>query len=203
MSFYARRILPWLIERGMQNEVIARHRPRVPRLAAGRVLEIGLGTGSNLPHYGNRVQHLFGLEPSDYLRRSAAMIADSMPFPITLIGAGAEQIPLETASIDTVVSTWTMCSIPAIEMALNEVRRVLKPDGRLLFMEHGRSPDAEVAHLQDRLRPACCLLAGCNPNRPMAQLISEAGLRITDIEQTYLEGPRFLAFHYIGEARPA
>jgi ubiquinone/menaquinone biosynthesis C-methylase UbiE len=202
MSFYARRILPWLIDRGMRNKAMTAYRPRIPPLAEGRVLEVGVGAGLNFPYYTDRVRHLFALEPADYLRNAAADVADAMPFPVTLIGSGAENIPLASASIDTVVTTWTLCSIPAIEDALQEMRRVLKPAGRLVFMEHGLAPEPEVARQQKRLAPVFRALAGCNPDRPMDQLIAGAGFRITDIEAAYLEGPRFIAYHYIGEARP-
>jgi ubiquinone/menaquinone biosynthesis C-methylase UbiE len=203
MSFYTGRILPWLIDRGMRNRAIAKYRPRIPPQAEGRVLEIGVGAGLNIPFYTNKVRHLFALEPADYLRANAAEAAVSAPFPVTLIGAGAENIPLESGSIDTVVSTWSLCSIPGVETALQEMRRTLKPGGRLIFMEHGRAPDAEVARLQDRLAPVFRLLAGCNPNRPMSELIADAGFRMTKLEASYLEGPRFIAYHYVGEARPA
>lgn len=202
MSWYTRRVVPWLIERGMRNPTITRYRNRVPTLAEGRVLEIGMGAGGNLPYYTSRVTHFFGLEPSDYLRNAAAAAADSAPFPVTLIGAGAEAIPIEDGSVDTIVSTWSLCSIPAIDDALLEMRRVLRPGGRLLFMEHGRAPDVEVARLQDRLEPVFQLLAGCSPNRPMADLIATAGFRMVRLDASYLDGPRFISFHYVGEARP-
>ena len=203
MSFYQRRVLPWLIDRGMRNKVMTRYRPRIPPQAEGRVLEVGVGAGRNFPYYTGRVRHLFGLEPADALRQSAAKVADAMPFPVTLIASGAENIPLESGTLDTVVSTWTLCSIPKVELALREMRRVLKPGGRLLFMEHGQAPDADVARLQNRLAPALRLLAGCNPNRPIDRLIVEAGFRFAEIEKCYLDGPRFIAYHYVGEARPA
>lgn len=202
MGFYERCMLPWLIDRGMRNKVMARYRPRVPPLAEGRVLEVGMGAGLNLPYYTRRVQHLFGLEPADYLRDAAAELADSVPYPVTLLASGAEAIPLESASMDTVVSTWTLCSIPDVDSALLEMRRVLKPGGRLLFFEHGRAPDADVARLQDRLAPALRVLAGCNPNRPIDALVEKAGFAFSEIERAYMDGPRFIAFHYIGEARP-
>ncbi|MCK6369815.1 MAG: class I SAM-dependent methyltransferase [Gammaproteobacteria bacterium] len=202
MGIYTRRILPWLIDRGMRNKALAKYRPRVPAHASGRVLEVGIGAGLNFSHYGPDVEHLFGLEPSDALRATAAGAAEGLPFPVTLIGSGAEAIPLDDHSIDTIVSTWTMCSIPQLEPALQEMRRVLKPDGRLLFMEHGRAPDTEVARLQDRLTPVFLCLAGCNPGRPMGQLITDAGFRFHEIQMDYLEGPRFIAYHYIGDARP-
>lgn len=202
MTFYSRHVLPWIIDKGMRNKAMTRYRPRIPPLAAGRVLEIGTGAGRNFPYYTGAVEHLFGLEPADYLRAAAAAAAESMPFPVTLIGSGAESIPMESGSLDTVVSTWTFCSIAALESALLEIRRVLKPAGRLLFLEHGRSPDADVARLQQRLTPAFTALAGCRLDRNMSQLIDEAGFRITDLEVGYLEGPRFVAFHYIGSAAP-
>jgi len=203
MSFYERRILPWLIDRGMRNRVMTKYRPQIPPLAEGRVLEVGVGAGLNFPYYTRRVKHLFGLEPADALRRSAAQVADSLAFPVTLIASGAESIPLEAGSIDTVVSTWTLCSIQKVELALREMRRVLKPGGRLIFMEHGKTPDADVNRLQDRLAPVLRLVAGCNPNRLIDRLITEAGFRLARLEKTYLDGPRFIAYHYVGEAIPA
>lgn len=202
MSFYQRRVLPWLIDRGMRNKVIGRYRGRTPPLASGRVLEVGVGAGLNLPHYGDSVRHLFGVEPAAYLREAAAAVADTVRFPVTLLDCGAEDIPLESASVDTVVSTWTLCSIPAVETALGEMRRVLRPGGRMLFFEHGRAPDADVARLQDRLAPLLRGLAGCNPNRPIDRLVEAAGFEFEQIERAYFDGPRFIAFHYVGVARP-
>lgn len=203
MGLYDRHLLPRLIDRGMRNAVLARYRPRVPPLATGRVLEIGTGAGLNFPHYGRQVSHLFGLEPADHLRQLAARAAQPLPFPVTLLGSGAEALPLESGSIDTVVSTWTLCSVPAIESALAEARRVLRPGGQLLFMEHGLAPDAEVARTQRRAAPAMRALAGCNPDRPIDALVEAAGFRFTRLERGYLEGPRFLAWHFIGAAAPA
>jgi len=202
MGVYQNRVLPWLIDRGMRNRVMSGYRPRTPARAAGRVLEIGVGAGLNLPFYTPAVTHLFALEPSDSLRGQAATMAAAMPFPVSLLGGGAEAIPLESASVDTVVSTWTLCSIPDLAAGLAETRRVLKPAGRLLFLEHGRSPDPAIAERQDRLAPVLRLVAGCNPNRSIDTAIEAAGFRFTSIERTYIEGPRFLAYHFIGEACP-
>lgn len=203
MAFYRNRILPRLIDRGMRNKVITAHRPRVPPLARGRALEIGMGAGLNIPYYTAAVRHLFGLEPADHLRSLAAEAADRAPFPVTLIGSGAEDIPLETHSLDTVVSTWTLCSIPDVERALPEIRRVLKPGGRLMFIEHGLAPDAAVARTQARLLPVFRGLAGCTLNREMDRLIREAGFRFAVLEKGYLDGPQFISYHYIGQAEPA
>jgi len=202
MGCYGERILPRLIDAGMRNKAMARYRPRIPALAHGRVLEIGLGSGLNIPHYGPAVRHLFGLEPSAHLRTLAQGAAAGAPFPVDLLDAGAEQIPLPDQSVDCVVSTWTLCSIPELDRALLEVRRVLRAGGQLLFFEHGRAPDRAVARLQDWLAPAFRGLAGCNPNRALDAAIEGAGFRFESIERRYLEGPRFIAWHFVGQARP-
>ena len=203
MAFYQQRIVPRLIDRGMRNKVITAYRPRVPPLARGRVLEIGMGSGLNIPYYTGAVRHLFGLEPADHLRSLAATAAERAPFAVTLIGSGAEDIPLAARSIDTVVSTWTLCSIPGVEQALQEIRRVLTPGGKLLFMEHGLAPEADVAQTQARLLPVFRGLAGCRLNRDLERLIQESGFRFAVLEKGYLDGPRFISYHYVGEALPA
>lgn len=202
MGFYSDHIQPILIDRVMQNEVMADYRPRLPRLARGRVLDIGSGSGLNIPHYGAEVKHLFGLEPSTKLNDRARTRAGRAPFPVEFIEAGAEDIPLEKDSVDTIVSTWTLCSIPEIELALQEMRRVLKPGGLFLFMEHGIAADAPVVRLQKMMAPLFRALAGCNPDRQIDRLVEDAGFVINRLELGYLDGPRFLAYHYIGEARP-
>lgn len=202
MGLYQDKILPVLIARGMDNKVMRKYRPRIPLLARGRVLEVGLGPGLNIPHYTGAVTHLFGLEPSGALLGKAEPHAERAPFPVDFIEGGAEDIPLDSRSVDTIVSTWTLCSIAALESALEEMRRVLRPGGRLLFMEHGRAPDARVARWQDRLKPLFRCLAGCSPNLEMDRLIAAAGFRFAEIEKIYLDGPRFISYHYIGQAQP-
>ncbi len=203
MGFYANKILPALIDRGMQNKVLTEHRPRIPSLASGRVLEVGFGSGLNLPHYPDTVAHLFALEPSQALLDKSAERTAAAAFPVEHIAASAADIPLEEHSVDTIVSTWTLCSIPEIEDALQDMRRVLKPDGRLLFIEHGHAPDPEVARWQDRLAPVFRCIAGCNPNRRIDTLIGQAGFRITDLEKGYFDGPRFISYHFVGQASPS
>ncbi|MEQ1801602.1 MAG: class I SAM-dependent methyltransferase [Gammaproteobacteria bacterium] len=200
MSFYADRIMPRLIAAGMQNKAMNRYRPRIPPLATGRVLEVGIGSGLNLPYYTREVTRIFGLEPSRLLREQAEAAASSAPCPVELLSAGAESIPLESGSVDTVVSTWTLCSIPDLGAALAEMRRVLRPGGKLLFLEHGRAPDPAVSRWQDRLAPVFRGLAGCNPNRQIDTSIMEAGFRMLEIERAYLDGPRFISWHFIGQA---
>jgi ubiquinone/menaquinone biosynthesis C-methylase UbiE len=202
VSFYQRRLLPRLIDRAMRVPALAEHRPRVPRQARGVVLELGIGPGLNLPWYTSAVSRLYGLDPSDELRTRAAADAERRPFPVTLLANGAEDIPLERHSVDTVVTTWTLCSIPRLDEALQEVRRVLRPGGQFLFLEHGRSPDPGVARLQARVTPLLLAIAGCNPGRPIAELIGAAGFRFAELETGYFDGPRFLAWHFTGRALP-
>jgi len=133
---------------------LAPYRGRVVSTATGRVLEIGIGSGLNDPFYGRNVNQVFGLEPSPKLLDMALKATRQIQIPLRLIEGTAEAIPIEDRNIDTVVTTWTMCSIPHVERALQEMRRVLRPDGRLLFIEHGRSPEKGVRWWQDHLTPA-------------------------------------------------
>jgi SAM-dependent methyltransferase len=203
MGFWSDRILPRMIDRGMRNDFMAEHRYRAAPLASGLVPEIGSGSGLNLPLYTDKVKHVFGLEPSAYLRDKAQELVAEAPFSVDLIAASAEAIPLEQNSVDTVVSSWTLCSIPDIEASLQEIRRVLRPDGRFIFIEHGRSPEPNISRWQDRLVPVSSRLLGCSLNRPMDILIKEAGFRLTAMEAGYIDGPRLISYHYIGQALPA
>ncbi len=192
--------MPMIISKGMNNKAIAKYRPLIPPLASKRVLEVGIATGLNLPHYTDQVDHLFGLEPSAELLVQAQEAAEAAAFPVDLIEASAEDIPLESNSMDTVVSTWTLCSIPQVGRAMQEMRRVLKPGGRLLFIEHGRAPDPGVARWQDRLAPIFQRLAGCSINRPIDEIVTDAGFDYVDLDKQYFSGPRFIAYHYVGQA---
>jgi ubiquinone/menaquinone biosynthesis C-methylase UbiE len=204
MGFWSRHVQPRLIAGGMRNPVMAAERPGVVHRARGVVLELGTGSGLNLPHYvPGQVERVFGLEPDAWLRDQTAAVAAGAPVPVELLAAGAESVPLPAASVDTVVSTWTLCSIPDLPAALAEVRRVLRPGGRLVFLEHGRAPDPGVARWQDRLEPVFITLAGCRPNRDFDRDLTAAGFRFERLETEYLQGPRFLSFHYRGEAMPA
>ena len=150
---------------------------------------MGIGSGLNLPLYGPRITEIIGLDPSSKLIAMGSKHSGASGQPVTFLRGSAEAIPLDTASIDTVLTTWTMCSIPDASAALSEMRRVLKPGGDLLFVEHGRAPDASVARWQDWLDPAWRPLAGgCHLNRPIAELISGAGFRFVDLRTGYL-GP--------------
>lgn len=202
MGLYGRYALPWLTHVSMRTPVARKERERYVPLAAGRVLEIGMGSGLNLPFYGPGVTRVVGVEPSAGLRKRAVAAARRAPFPVEVLDASAEGIPLAAASADTVLTTWTLCTIPDVARALREMRRVLAPGGRLIFVEHGLAPDAGVRLWQRRLEPLWRRLAGgCHLTRPIDSLIREAGFRIEALETRYTRGPRPMAFLYEGVAR--
>lgn len=204
MGFYQDRLLPRLIARVMRNKRLTEIRARVISAAEGRVLEIGIGSGLNLPFYGPRVTRIIGLDPSAALLRMAEAQAREVGRTVDFLPAAAEILPLDDASVDTIVTTWTLCSVGRAASALAEARRVLRPGGRLLFAEHGRSPDAGVRAWQDRLTPLWRRVAGnCHLNRSIADLIEEAGFRMERLETGYgVPGPRPLTYLYEGMARP-
>jgi ubiquinone/menaquinone biosynthesis C-methylase UbiE len=203
MGFYQKRILPPVTNILMRQKALASNRARTVPGAQGRVLEIGIGSGLNLPFYTARMQEVVGLDASPQLLTMAQEIGRKVATPVRLLEGPAEVIPLETGSVDTVVTTWTMCSIPDITSALGEVRRVLKPDGCLLFVEHGRAPEAGVRWWQDRLTPLWKHVSGgCHLNRAIASLIECSGFRIDRLENSYLPGPKPLTFIYEGRAGP-
>jgi len=200
MSFYRERILPHLIQMSMNQAHFEPYRRRVTSAARGRVLEIGVGSGLNLPLYPPDA-NVVGLDPSTTLLSMARAVAASHSRSIELIEGTAESIPLPDHSVDTIVTTWTMCSIPNLPATLSEMRRVLKADGRLLFAEHGRSPEANVERWQNRLTPLWKRIAGgCHLNRPIEQLIVAAGFRIDGLKTGYMKGPKPMTFLYEGEA---
>lgn len=203
MGFYADHILPHLINLAMRNRDLAAYRGRVVPAAAGRVLEIGIGSGLNLPFYSAAAGQVIGLDPSPRLLAMAQRAARSGARSIELVEGSAEAIPLDGASVDTVVTTWTLCSIPDAARALGEMRRVLRPGGRLLFVEHGRAPDAQVVWWQDRLTPLWKRAAGgCHLNRAIATLIEGAGFRLDRCAGGYMRGPKPMTFMCEGSARP-
>ncbi len=203
MGFYQDQIVPRLIDLTMRRRDLAQYRSRVIPAADGRVLEIGIGSGFNLPFYSRNVEGLIGLDPSAKLlsmvRRN---LRPNAPL-VELVEGSAEAIPLESNSVDTVVTTWTLCSIPDATRALSEMHRVLRPTGRLLFIEHGRAPEANVRWWQDRLTPAWkCIGGGCHLNRAIQALIEGAAFRFDRFETGYMRGPKPLTFMYEGAARP-
>ena len=203
MGFYTDRVVPLLIDLSMRNKLLRPYRQRVIGAAEGRVLEIGIGSGLNLPLYGANVARITGLDPSPRLLAKARESALGLSAPAALIEGSAEAIPLDAASVDTVVTTWTLCSIPDAPSALAEMRRVLSPAGRLLFVEHGRAPDAHVRWWQDRLTPMWRRIGGgCHLNRAISDLITGAGFRIERLDTGYMRGPKPMTFMYEGSAQP-
>ncbi|MBM3268561.1 MAG: class I SAM-dependent methyltransferase [Candidatus Sericytochromatia bacterium] len=199
MGFYQELLLPWLCDKAMRNRDLLPLRRRVVGGATGRVLELGAGSGLNFGLYGPEVTEVVAVEPSARLVEMARARAGR---PVTFVEAAAEMLPFNDLSFDTVVSTWTMCSIADIARALAEARRVLKPEGRMLFVEHGASPDAGVRRWQDLLTPAWKRIAGgCHLNRPIASLIEDAGFRLEALEKAYVPGPKAMTYMYEGVAR--
>jgi ubiquinone/menaquinone biosynthesis C-methylase UbiE len=204
VSFYSDHILPHVINLAMRNRQLTPLRERVVSRAEGRVLEIGIGSGLNLPFYGKRAEHLFGLEPAGRLLTMAQSRAAGSQRSVTFVAASAEAIPLDDHSIDTIVTTWTLCSIPDAMTALHEMRRVLRSEGQLLFIEHGLAPEASVQRWQDRLTPLWSKIGGgCHLNRPIRTLIENAGFAVTELDTGYIKGPKPMTFLYQGRAQPA
>ena len=203
MGFYHDRILPLCIDKGCAARPVSRQRAKVVPHAEGRILEVGMGSGLNIPFYdADRVDLVWGLEPSQGMRRKARARVESAPFELRWLGLAAEQIPLQDDSADTVVLTYTLCTIDGWKTALREMRRVLKPGGKLLFSEHGRAPDASVRRWQDRIDPYWSrIVGGCHLNRDIPRLLKDGGFIVRDLETMYLPStPRFAGFTYWGYA---
>lgn len=204
-SWYDRHILPHALDIACGLPMIGRQRALVVPLAQGRVLEVGIGTGLNMRHYDKaRVSQIVGLDPGLELQPLARERIAQAGLDVELVGLSAETIPLPDASFDTVLITYTLCTIPDALAALKEMRRVLKPTGRLLYCEHGRAPEASVRRWQDRLQPLWGKVAGgCHLGRDIPALLLAAGFRLPQPHTGYLPGPRPFTFHYWGEALPA
>jgi ubiquinone/menaquinone biosynthesis C-methylase UbiE len=202
MGFYQRWIVPRLINLAMRNRSLDAYRQRTIGKAQGFVLEIGVGSGQNLPLYGS-VDHVCAIDTSAELLRLATNRIAYVSVPVSLVRASAEQIPVANAVFDTIVTTWTLCSIPDPVAALVEVRRVLRPGGNLVFVEHGLSPESRVARWQHRLTPCWKRIGGgCHLDRKMDDLIRSAGFRLRDTETGYMNGPKLMTFMYQGQAIP-
>jgi ubiquinone/menaquinone biosynthesis C-methylase UbiE len=204
MHVYDRFVLPWMIDLACGLPMVqARRRALLPQ-ACGRVLEIGLGTGRNLPFYDRqRITQLVGVDPAVQMHALARRRSARAGLDVELVGLSAEKLPLPSDSFDTVVCTYTLCSIADPAAALSEVARVLKPGGQLLFCEHGLSPQPSVARWQARIEPLWKAMAGgCHLSRDVPRLLQQAGLSAA-CDQGYIPGPRLLAYHFWGHARKA
>ena len=201
MRWYDQHILPWLIDIACGLPMVQGRRAALVPQARGRVLEIGMGTGRNLPFYDRaRLTQLVGVDPALQMHRLAQRRSARAGIDVQLVGLSAERLPLPDDSFDTVVCTYTLCSISDPAAALREVRRVLKPGGQFLFCEHGRAPDASLARWQQRIEPLWKPLAGgCHLTRDVPLLLRDAGLN-AQVEQGYVGGPRVLTYHYWGQA---
>ena len=203
MGAYSKYILPRLLDLAMRNSEMARLRAEWVSQARGEVLEIGIGSGLNLPFYSADVQRVRGLDPSLELQREARKRAALTDFPVEFVRQSAELAPpIANATIDTVVVTWTLCSVGDPVLVLRNAGRVLKPEGRLIFLEHGRSPSAAVASWQDKLTPPWKHFAGgCTLNRRIDEIIRSAGFHISHLTTGYMRGPRLMTFMYKGIAQ--
>ncbi len=208
MDLYRHSILPRLIDWVMGQETLAEFRSRVVGGARGRVLEIGIGSGRNLPYYAAAAGEVVGVDPSPELlamaRRSTAAASRPVTLPVTFVEQTAERLPFADESFDTVVVTWSLCSIPDPSAALREARRILKPGGELRFVEHGLAPAPGVQRWQHRVTPLWSRCSGgCHLDRRMDDLIRAAGFHITDLTKRYLPGPKIMTFMYEGTAVPS
>jgi ubiquinone/menaquinone biosynthesis C-methylase UbiE len=204
LGFYDKYILPKFLNCACGTKPINYQRDKIVPLAKGIVLDIGIGSGLNIPFYNkSNIDRLCGLDPSEELLKIAKPLAKKNELEIEFLQCGAEAIPLPDQSIDTVLITYTMCTIPDIKLSNSEIMRVLKPGGQLLFCEHGLAPDKNIAKWQRRINPIWSKIAGgCNLNRDIPKLITSSGFKISNMEEMYLPStPKFVGYNYWGVAK--
>jgi ubiquinone/menaquinone biosynthesis C-methylase UbiE len=201
MGFYADQVVPRVMNATMGRGELGRIRARVAAPLAGDVLEVGFGSGLNLPHYPPAVRHVRAVDPAVVGRGLAARRLAASPIPVAYVGLDGQALEQESDSVDHVLTTWTLCSIPDVELALREIRRVLRPGGLFHFVEHGRSPDPRVAAWQDRMTPLQRrLVGGCHLNREIDRLVIGSGLDVVRIDNYYADGPKLFAYMFEGVA---
>ena len=201
MGFYADQLLPRLTDLVLRGKPIERLRQHAAAGLDGEVHEVGFGSGRNVAYYPSTVDRVRAVDPATVGRKLAAERVARSPVPVEYVGLDGEQLPVDNRSVDHVLTTWTLCTIPDVERALNEITRVLRPGGSLHFVEHGRAPDERVARWQDRLTPLQRKVAGgCHLNRPIDRLISGVGLDIVRLDNQYLKGPKPFGYMYAGVA---
>ncbi len=203
MSFYNRHIMPHLLSCACGLKPIAKQREKIIPHAFGDVVEIGIGAGHNLPFYDqDKINSLTGIDPDDYIWKRSAKRRKEFHKPLKRLGLSGERIPLPDCSADTVVVTYSLCSIQNPVAALLEMRRLLKPKAKILFCEHGKSPDKKVQKWQKRIDPFWQKIAGgCHTGRDIPELFKQAGLEITGLQQGYISSPKILAYNYWGQAK--
>ncbi len=202
MGFYSKYILPCCLDKACGIGPIEKQRQKVVPKATGTVVEIGIGSGLNLPHYyAENVTKIIGIDPDEHIWRRSEKRRAACPVPVERLGLSSESIPLKSAMADTIVVTYSLCTIADSVKALKEMGRVLKPGGQILFTEHGKAPDASVAKWQKRIDPLWKKLAGgCHSGRDIPALFAAAGLNITELNQAYIPGPKVLSYNYWGSA---
>jgi ubiquinone/menaquinone biosynthesis C-methylase UbiE len=202
MNFYSNVIFPRILDLSMSSSTLTPHRQEILAEVEGEVLEIGFGTGLNLPYYPPTVRKLVAVDPNPTMKRLAQKRIDASKIEVEFCQLSGESLPMENQRFDTVVSTWTLCSIPNLEQALSEIYRVLKPGGRFYFIEHGLSGDRAVQVWQHRLTPIQKRIGdGCHLNREMERAIAKANFRFERLERLYLENtPKILGYLYKGVA---
>lgn len=204
MGLYADRVLPRLSDVALRGSEFTPIRARVAAGLSGEVLEVGFGSGLNVAHYPAAVTRVRAVDPATVGRKLAAPRIAARALPVEYVGSDGQALPLPDDSVDHALSTWTLCTIPDADQALREIGRVLRPGGTLHFVEHGRSPDANVARWQDRLTPIQRRVAGgCHLNRPIEVIVSGSGLELTRLENYYLRGPKAFGYCYEGVATKA
>ena len=203
MSLYDKYVLPKFLNCACGSKPVARQRKKVVPLAEGKVLEVGIGSGLNLPFYDkSKIDELWGLDPSEELSEMARKVADSEQMEVNFISSGAEEITLPDDHFDSVLVTYTMCTIPEVIRANGEIRRVLKNGGKMIFCEHGEAPDENIRKWQKRINPIWGKFAGgCNINRKIPSLIEDSGFDIIELEEMYLPStPKIAGYNYWGYA---
>ena len=203
MSLYDKYVLPKFLNCACGSKPVARQRKKVVPLAEGKVLEVGIGSGLNLPFYDkSKIDELWGLDPSEELSEMARKVADSEQIEVNFISSGAEEISLPDDHFDSVLITYTMCTIPEVIRANGEIRRVLKNGGKMIFCEHGEAPDENIRRWQKRINPIWGKFAGgCNINRKIPSLIEDSGFDIIELEEMYLPStPKIAGYNYWGYA---
>ena len=200
-NFYERHILPRLIDSACSQPPMTKLRSRYVAQAEGKVLEIGIGSGLNLKHYSDKVESITGVDPAEELTTKARERANAISAPVDVIGVSGESIPVQSESFDSVVCTWTLCSIPNPQAAVEEMYRALKPGGKLIFVEHGRSDDPNIVKWQRRFEPMWKVIGGgCHLTRRADNLVSDGGFEILNFESGYEPGPKIAAFMMHGLA---